>query len=64
MLKVDILSRRRPDLTHEQFVEHWRDLHGPLFSCVYRQLKVGYTTTGFARIAKAMAGYRLLRQLP
>jgi hypothetical protein len=32
MLKVDILVRRRPDLTHEQFVEHWRDVHAQLFS--------------------------------
>jgi uncharacterized protein (TIGR02118 family) len=32
MLKVDILSVRRPDLTHEQFVTHWRDVHAKLFS--------------------------------
>lgn len=32
MLKVDILSRRRPDMTHEQFVRHWRDVHGQLFA--------------------------------
>ncbi len=32
MLKVYILCRRRPDLTHEQFVKHWRDIHAPLFS--------------------------------
>ncbi len=32
MLKLDILVRRRPDLSHEQFLAHWRDVHGPLFS--------------------------------
>ena len=32
MLKVYILSRRRSDTTHEQYVTHWRDKHGPLFS--------------------------------
>jgi uncharacterized protein (TIGR02118 family) len=32
MLKVDILVYRRPDLTHEQFVEHWRNIHVQLFS--------------------------------
>jgi uncharacterized protein (TIGR02118 family) len=32
MLKVDILIRRRPDLTHEEFVKHWRDIHAQLFS--------------------------------
>jgi uncharacterized protein (TIGR02118 family) len=32
MLKVYILSRRRSDMTHEQYVAHWRDVHAPLFS--------------------------------
>jgi len=32
MLKVDILSVRRADLTHEQFLEHWRNVHAKLFS--------------------------------
>jgi uncharacterized protein (TIGR02118 family) len=32
MLKVDILVYRRPDLTHEQFVQHWQDIHAQLFS--------------------------------
>ena len=32
MLKVDILVYRRPDLTHEQFVEHWQNIHAQLFS--------------------------------
>jgi uncharacterized protein (TIGR02118 family) len=32
MLKVDILSVRRPDMTHEQFLKHWRDVHANLFS--------------------------------
>jgi uncharacterized protein (TIGR02118 family) len=32
MLKVHILSRRRADMTHEQYVAHWRDVHAPLFA--------------------------------
>ena len=32
MLKVDILVRRNPDMTHEQFVAYWRDSHAKLFS--------------------------------
>ncbi len=32
MLKVYILSRRRSDMTHEQYVTHWRDVHAPLFA--------------------------------
>jgi len=32
MLKVDILARRRPDQTHDQFLTHWRDVHAELFS--------------------------------
>jgi uncharacterized protein (TIGR02118 family) len=32
MLKVHILSRRRADMTHAQYVSHWRDVHAPLFA--------------------------------
>src|SRR5712664_675557 len=32
MLKVHILMRRRSDMTHEQYVAHWRDVHAPLFA--------------------------------
>ncbi len=32
MLKVDILVRRHPAMTHTQFVQHWRDVHAELFS--------------------------------
>ena len=32
MLKVHILSRRRSDMTHAQYVQHWRDVHAPLFA--------------------------------
>ena len=32
MLKVYILSRRRSDLTHEQYMAHWQNVHAPLFS--------------------------------
>lgn len=30
MVKLFALLRRRPGLTHEEFVAHWRDRHGPL----------------------------------
>ena len=30
MLKVHILMRRRSDMTHEQCVAYWRDVHAPL----------------------------------
>jgi uncharacterized protein (TIGR02118 family) len=32
MLKLSILARRRPDLTHEQFLSYWRDGHAELYS--------------------------------
>ena len=32
MLKLTILLRRRPDLTHEQFVSYHRNNHAPLFT--------------------------------
>ena len=31
MIKLTILLRRRPGLTHEQFVTYHRDRHAPLF---------------------------------
>ena len=30
MIKVMGLLTRRPELTHEQFVKHWLEIHGPL----------------------------------
>jgi len=30
MIKVLSLLTRKPGLTHEDFVRHWRDIHGPL----------------------------------
>ncbi|HEX5325830.1 MAG TPA: EthD family reductase [Acetobacteraceae bacterium] len=30
MIKVLSLLSRKDGLTHEQFVRHWRDVHGPL----------------------------------
>jgi len=30
MIKVLGLLTRRPELTHEQFVKHWLEIHGPL----------------------------------
>jgi NAD binding domain of 6-phosphogluconate dehydrogenase/EthD domain len=32
MIKLSILMVRRSDLTYEQYIEHWRDVHGPLFA--------------------------------
>jgi uncharacterized protein (TIGR02118 family) len=32
MLKLDILVVRRADMTRRQFVEYWRDRHGPFFA--------------------------------
>ncbi len=32
MLKLYILSRRKNGMTHEQYVTHWRDVHGPMFA--------------------------------
>jgi uncharacterized protein (TIGR02118 family) len=32
MLKLHILMRRRSDMTHEQCVAYWRDVHAPLFA--------------------------------
>ena len=34
MVKFTILLKRRPDLTHAQFVEHHRTTHAPLFMSV------------------------------
>ena len=30
MIKVIGLLTRKPELTHEQFVDHWLNIHGPL----------------------------------
>ncbi|MEO8716579.1 MAG: EthD family reductase [Acetobacteraceae bacterium] len=30
MIKVLSLLTRKPGLSHEQFVKHWREIHGPL----------------------------------
>ena len=34
MIKFTILLRRKPDLTHEEFVEHHRNVHAALFSAL------------------------------
>ncbi len=34
MIKFTIILRRRKDLTHEQFVEHHRNVHAPLFRSI------------------------------
>ena len=34
MIKVMGLLTRRPELTHEQFVKHWVELHAPLAHAV------------------------------
>jgi uncharacterized protein (TIGR02118 family) len=30
VIKVLSLLTRKPDLSHDEFVKHWRDVHGPL----------------------------------
>jgi uncharacterized protein (TIGR02118 family) len=32
MIKLCVLCPRKPDLTLEQFEDHWKNVHGPLFS--------------------------------
>lgn len=32
MIKLVAMLRRRPDLSVEEFVTHWRDVHGPLIA--------------------------------
>jgi uncharacterized protein (TIGR02118 family) len=32
MIKLSILMKRRSDLSYEQFIQHWREVHGPLFA--------------------------------
>ncbi len=34
MIKVIGLLTRRPEITHEEFVRHWFDIHGPLAHAV------------------------------
>ena len=34
MIKVVGLLTRRPEFTHEQFVSHWFEIHGPLARAV------------------------------
>ena len=34
MIRLTALLRRNPELSHEEFEEHWRDTHGPLVSSV------------------------------
>jgi uncharacterized protein (TIGR02118 family) len=34
MIKVVGLLTRKPELTHEQFVQHWLNIHGPLARAV------------------------------
>ncbi len=34
MIKVLGLLTRRPELTHQQFVKHWREIHAPLAHAV------------------------------
>src|ERR1700734_537357 len=32
MIKLSILMMRRSDLTYDQFIRHWREIHAPLFA--------------------------------
>jgi uncharacterized protein (TIGR02118 family) len=34
MIKVVGLLTRKPELTHEQFLQHWLEIHGPLAHAV------------------------------
>jgi uncharacterized protein (TIGR02118 family) len=34
MVRLTALLRRNPALSHEAFVAHWRDVHGPLVASV------------------------------
>ena len=34
MIKVVGLLTRKPEITHEQFVKHWLEIHGPLAHAV------------------------------
>jgi len=34
MLKMIVLLKRKAELTHEQFVQHWLEVHGPLAHAV------------------------------
>ncbi len=34
MIKMMSLLTRRPEFTHEQFVKHWLEIHGPLAHAV------------------------------
>lgn len=50
MIKVLSLLTRKDGLTHEDFVRHWRDIHGPLALSVpglrrYVQSHIGGTRT-------------------
>jgi uncharacterized protein (TIGR02118 family) len=32
VIKLSILMVRRTDLTYQQFIQYWREVHGPLFA--------------------------------
>jgi hypothetical protein len=36
MIKLSILMVRRSDLTYEQFIQHWGEVHGPLVAAQSR----------------------------
>ncbi len=36
MIKLSILMVRRSDLTYEQFIQHWGEVHGPLVAAQRR----------------------------
>jgi hypothetical protein len=42
MINVSVFLTRRPDLTHEQFSQCWRDKHAPLLMSL--ESLVGHTT--------------------
>jgi uncharacterized protein (TIGR02118 family) len=38
MVKLVFVCYRRPDLTHEQFCTHWREVHAPLIHGMHEQI--------------------------
>ncbi len=40
MIKSVMCIRRRQDLTHDQFVDHWRNAHAPLIGRLKSDLKI------------------------
>ena len=46
MIKLSILMVRRSDLTYEQFIQHWGEVHGPLVAA-QSESTIALFTAGF-----------------